>query len=637
MLSPVTRMRVASQIAGALDPHANSDTKRKHLRRALFHALRPSSGSRRAFIYAVQSATKCAMTTSAAIDRLAVSALGWAIQSAINAGPDATLDLLTEAVSHPDTYSHSSKRSPSGYALGHHITWPSGVMHDTTLRTLIPTEEVTPMIKPAFTQDIPSLCNLGIALLDDKFGDRSERSTLANITAMADEIGKAASLGSDETEALKSLMALMVGSSSANDRILLGHAMPEYKHFKPTEPGEVVEEVIEVDESLASAIGTLLNKATGGKLSDIKATVKELRELRHEVNVLKAKAAFVPTIHIASTAGEDTIDGSKLTYEVVMRNVGDLFPHPKTGKKVKHLDFEIPTLVWKDDKGNEVQHPDCEATDPNYQFSPKNVMRLATAFLLRKNVWTHGHSGAGKTTIHGQFFSRIGMPVYRINLDSSLERSDLIGTEVLSEKGGATVSHFREGILPQAITKPCVILMDEIDYGRPDILASVQRALEGKGLLLTEDGGRLVKPHELQRWAATANSRGQGDEFGVYPGVRPLNAAMLDRFSVMIEIEYMAEEDEKELIERTFPGIAETFTKQLVSFAKMIRSAFVNGEISTTLSPRGTLAIAEQFTFHQGRLGETKAREEAIEVVVIDRSTMDNRQRVLELASRAFS
>jgi len=640
-MTPLTLMRVHGQIRIALTP-GSADDKRKHLRRALFHALRPATQLLRfGFIRAMHDVTGSPLTTSAAVDRLAMQAIGWAIECAINEGSDVALQKMTAAITSPSDFSWSSKRGSFGYSLGHHRDWPDRSMEDHELHALLPiTKEVTPMTEKTFTKDVPSLTNLVLALLSeaDEMGDSpSQEQRLANLPSVAAMVGSHAGLSIEEVDALKALSTLSMSSGSEQERIERGKKMPEWLVVKGTKEAEPATDVIEVDDSLAAVIGTLMSKATGGKLTDIKATVSELRELRLEVNVLKAKAACVPTVHIATTAGEDTIDGSTLTYEVVMRSVADIFPHPKTGKKIKHLDFEIPTLVWKDEKGMIVRHPDCDPVDPNYQFSPKNVMRLATAFLLRKNVWTHGHSGAGKTTIHGQFFSRIGMPVYRINLDSSLERSDLIGTEVLSEKGGATVSHFREGVLPQAIVKPCVILMDEIDYGRPDILASVQRALEGKGLLLTEDGGRLVKPHELQRWAATANSRGQGDEFGVYPGVRPLNAAMLDRFSVMIEIDYMGEDDEKELLERTFPGIAETFTKQLVSFAKMIRSAFVNGEISTTLSPRGTLAIAEQFTFHQGRLGDVKAREEAIEVVVIDRSTMDNRQRVLELASRAFS
>ena len=79
-----------------------------------------------------------------------------------------------------------------------------------------------------------------------------------------------------------------------------------------------------------------------------------------------------------------------------------------------------------------------------------------------------------------------------------------------------------------------------------------QRATEGKGLLLTEDGGRLVKPHPLFRFVATANSRGQGDEYGVYAGVRPMNGALLNRFPMFIEVDYMSGEEEGAMLTKMY-------------------------------------------------------------------------------------
>jgi cobaltochelatase CobS len=75
----------------------------------------------------------------------------------------------------------------------------------------------------------------------------------------------------------------------------------------------------------------------------------------------------------------------------------------------------------------------------------------------------------------------------------------------------------------------------------------MQRALEGGGLMLTEDGGRIVKPHRMFRIFATGNTVGQGDEFGMYQGARPQSLAMLDRFTVWVKVEYLNSTERKKL------------------------------------------------------------------------------------------
>ena len=79
-----------------------------------------------------------------------------------------------------------------------------------------------------------------------------------------------------------------------------------------------------------------------------------------------------------------------------------------------------------------------------------------------------------------------------------------------------TVSSFVDGILPQMMQGPYIGCFDEIDFVRPDVSYVMQRVFEGNGLLITEDGGRVVKPHRMFTMFATGNTVGQGDEFGMY-------------------------------------------------------------------------------------------------------------------------
>jgi cobaltochelatase CobS len=311
------------------------------------------------------------------------------------------------------------------------------------------------------------------------------------------------------------------------------------------------------------------------------------------------------------------------------------------GRKHKPLDFDIPTLVWTDDKGNEVRHPECPDVDDTYQFRLKHLVKFLSTIMFGNNIWLHGHTGTGKTTFAEQVAARLQFIVMRLNMDANMDSSDVKGSKDLDVKDGAPITVFTEGILPQAMVRPCWFVLDECDAGRADVLFVIQRALESKGLIITEDGGRLVKPHEHFRFIATANSRGQGDEHGWYQGVRPMNLAFLDRFGAFIEIGYLDKDDEVRMLQTAYPALADTEAKEMCQFSQEIRKAFMGGEISTTLSPRGLHAMAQYYLHFKSVLGDTQsgrraATKDAVETVVIDKAPSDCSQTIQQLASTSF-
>jgi cobaltochelatase CobS subunit len=341
-----------------------------------------------------------------------------------------------------------------------------------------------------------------------------------------------------------------------------------------------------------------------------------------------------------------TADNGSLRYETSLAEAGPLFRPPHATKDSKALDFKVDVVKWFDADGNEVRHPMCPDIDENYQFRPALLQKFLASSAMGLNIWLHGHTGTGKSTFAEQCAARMGYPFYRINLDSNLERADLVGQIVLSESGGTTISRFDEGILPRAMPEPSWVCLDECDSGRPDILFVVQRALEGGGLMLTEDGGRLVKPHPQFRFIATANTRGQGDEYGLYSGVRPMNSAFMNRWHTHIEVPYLSKADEKRMLKQMFPNIADRFDgagadgiiDQLCQFAKEMRKAFDNGEISLPVSPRdlvGTLA-----TFHFLTMNDTGTPIDcwntAMAMSITDKASRDNKMRIGELIDRCF-
>jgi cobaltochelatase CobS subunit len=265
----------------------------------------------------------------------------------------------------------------------------------------------------------------------------------------------------------------------------------------------------------------------------------------------------------------------------VLKTLGDLGLPTKTN-------LSVPCLTWSFD------HPSVPSASEGYVFRADLVDKLAYALSLNEKLWLTGHTGTGKSSLIDEFAARTNWPVVRINFDGEVGRMDLIGREVLRQEDGTTVSQFVDGIIPQAMQQPCILLLDEIDFVRPEVSYVLQRILENDGaLVLTEDGGRIVEPHPLFRIVATSNTKGQGDESGHYTGARSQSAAFLDRFTVWGEVPYLESSDLYPAIEAM--GLPKTDAISLASYYHEHVQAFINNSIHLPITPRGMLAWAKMF------------------------------------------
>lgn len=251
------------------------------------------------------------------------------------------------------------------------------------------------------------------------------------------------------------------------------------------------------------------------------------------------------------------------------------------------MELNIPYCEW------EFPHPDVPKVDESYVFYPETLPPVLYALAHNKNAMLTGHTGTGKSMLANQLSARTNLPNFRVNMDSEITRQDFVGRDVLKQSNGTTVSEFIDGILPQALSQPCILQCDEVDFARPDILYALQSALEDNGALrITEDGGRIVQRHKWCHIFATANTRGQGDEHGMYQGARVQSQAFLDRFPVWVEMDYMNPDDEIKYLLDQCLVLEEETAQRLVTVANNIREAFSEGRILSTISPRGLLTTA---------------------------------------------
>lgn len=386
-----------------------------------------------------------------------------------------------------------------------------------------------------------------------------------------------------------------------------------------------------IDSAMAKAIDALL-AASGVHMgineigSQLEGMTTKYAELQSRAEALAVEMRSRPAAAPVVVASSGALPAGK-TIEV---SAADLFVGP-TGEKSSLLEFNVQAYEW------ESAHPLVPARDHNYKFKLDYLVDILWAIRNRKNMWLYGHTGTGKTTMLEQVCARLNWPVIRVNLDSGVERIDLLGKTGLKSEGGATVTAWEDGVLPQAMEMGAFLIIDEIDFGRSEVMYSIQRALEDKGLLLTEDGGRVVQPHAMFRIAATANTRGQGDELGLYQGAKVQSTALLNRFTAWIDVDYMDKDDEAKLLQEVV-GVNAKDAQALALFASEARVAFKNGELMMPVSPRELIPMAQAFAFFTGTMKSRKAAiDRAVKMVLSNKVPTDNRQKLQEIANRTLT
>lgn len=366
-----------------------------------------------------------------------------------------------------------------------------------------------------------------------------------------------------------------------------------------------LEDLVSLTKSAANQIRAA-QEAEANAFDKFLKTQDDLENIKKQLKEIMAKPQVQMDFEFKS---DGEIPDGKLTYKKASYVFG-----------ISSLDFDVPFFEW------EGEHPLVPSKDENYLFREEYLERALFSLITNQRAYLQGHTGSGKTTLLEQIAAHLNFPFVRINFDSEITRMDLIGRDTL--KGD--VSEFVDGMLPRAMSMPCICCADEIDFVRPDVAYVMQSALEGNGLRITEDGDRLVKPHPMFRMFATGNTVGQGDEEGMYQGARPQSLALLDRFTVWIKVDYMNEEERMSLVKKHYPVLTSDQEHTLKEYVKEHMAAFTNGEVVKPMTPRGMLSIARSCTF----FGDMS---KAIKMTVLDACTSSDRATLQGILDRVVS
>lgn len=272
--------------------------------------------------------------------------------------------------------------------------------------------------------------------------------------------------------------------------------------------------------------------------------------------------------------------------------------------------------------------------DPAYHFDPETTLAILAGFEQNRRVLVQGPHGSGKSTHIEQVAARLNWPCLRVNLDGHLTRMDLVGRDAIVISDGKQITEFQEGILPWALQRSVALVFDEYDAGRPDVMFVIQRVLEKEGQFTLLDQNRVIDPHHQFRLFATANTVGLGDMTGLYRGAQMLNQAQLDRWNVVARLGYLDADDEQRVVLGQVPdfaerGDSETLMASMVALADMTRTGFAAGDISTVMSPRTVISLAENIV----TFGDTKT---AFRLTFLNKCDEAEQAIVEEYYQRAF-
>ncbi len=249
------------------------------------------------------------------------------------------------------------------------------------------------------------------------------------------------------------------------------------------------------------------------------------------------------------------------------------------------IDMKVPAFSQADERV-----PDLDAS---YVFDPDTTLAILAGFAFNRRVMVQGYHGTGKSTHIEQVAARLKWPCIRINLDAHISRIDLIGRDAIVLRDGLQVTEFREGLLPWALQHPVALVFDEYDAGRPDVMFVIQRVLETEGKLTLLDQNRIIRPNPFFRLFATANTVGLGDTSGLYHGTQAINQGQMDRWNIVVGLNYLPQETEQQIVSAKADGMEPKLIADMVKVADLTRQGFINGDISTVMSPRTVITWAQ--------------------------------------------
>lgn len=163
---------------------------------------------------------------------------------------------------------------------------------------------------------------------------------------------------------------------------------------------------------------------------------------------------------------------------------------------------------------------------PPAEYIPdrKLIDKIEKLFAFNKQaaILLIGEAGVGKNALVSYLAKKHNQTCHRINCDGATTPDLFLGKNEI--KDGET--RWSDGILPYAMRNGDWLVVDEVNFAPPEMLALLHSLLDDAHQIFIPDNNEYVKPAENFRLFATMNPFGTGR----YGGTVALNEAFADRF-----------------------------------------------------------------------------------------------------------
>jgi len=192
----------------------------------------------------------------------------------------------------------------------------------------------------------------------------------------------------------------------------------------------------------------------------------------------------------------------------------------------------------------------------------------------KQNVLIIGETGTGKTHLARWVAYKAKLSYVRINLNRMTTVEDFVGQWVPTAEGNFK---WQDGVLTRLMRYGGLLVVDEINACPPELLFCLHGVLDDeRKIVLTQKDGEVVFAHPEFWLVATMNPD--------YEGTKPLNEALKDRFSVVLNYDY-DKRVERQLIKDA----------KLLELASKLRAMYISPqhEILTPVSTRMLMQYEE--------------------------------------------